>query len=286
VTRPDTSLSTVLLTAVAMIAFAANSVLCRMALAPEAIDPASFTSLRLVSGAVTLWLLSKIMGGRSAARGGSWEGAAYLFLYAITFSFAYTSLSAGTGALLLFGSVQIAMIAWALVVGERPRPGRWIGMIVALVGFIYLVLPGVTAPSPTGAALMTTAGVAWAFYSLRRRGHGDPLPETAGNFARAAPMALMVSLVLAGRAHASPQGMLLALMSGALASGLGYVVWYAALRGLTASGAAVTQISVAPIAALGGIVFLGEVLSSRIIIASILILGGIALALLSRSRAR
>ncbi len=285
-TRPDAALPTVFLTAVAMIAFAANSVLCRMALAPAAIDPASFTSLRMVSGAVTLWLLSKAMGGSKAVRGGNWEGAGYLFLYAITFSFAYMSLSAGTGALLLFGSVQIAMIAWALVVGERPRPGRWIGMVVALVGFIYLVLPGVTAPSPAGAALMTTAGIAWAFYSLRRRGHGDPLPETAGNFARAAPMALTVSLLLASRAHASPHGMLLAMMSGALASGLGYVVWYAALRGLTASGAAVSQISVAPIAALGGIIFLGEALNSRIIIASILILGGIALALVSRSPAR
>lgn len=285
-TQHDATMSTVLLTAVAMIAFAANSVLCRMALAPAAIDPASFTSLRLVSGAVTLWFLSRLTSGGRKIRGGSWEGAAYLFLYAITFSFAYTSLSAGTGALLLFGSVQIAMIAWALVVGERPGPGRWIGMVVALVGFVYLVLPGLTAPSPAGAALMTTAGIAWAFYSLRRRGRGDPLPETAGNFARAAPMALAVSLVLAGRAHASPAGMALAVMSGALASGLGYVVWYAALRGLTASGAAVSQISVAPIAALGGIVFLGETLNSRIIVSSVLILGGIALALLSRSRPR
>jgi len=286
VNRPDAALSTVLLTVVAMIAFAANSVLCRMALAPAAIDPGSFTSLRIVSGAITLWLLSSVLGGGNRPRGGSWEGAAYLFLYAITFSFAYMSLSAGTGALLLFGSVQITMIGWALVVGERPRPGRWIGMIVAIAGFVYLVLPGITAPSPAGAALMTTAGVAWAFYSLRRRGHGDPLPETAGNFARAAPMALALSLVLVARAHVSPQGVLLAVMSGALASGLGYVVWYAALRGLTASGAAISQISVAPIAALGGIVFLGEALSGRIIVASVLILGGIALALLSRSSAR
>ena len=151
-----------------MTAFAANSVLCRMALAPASIDPASFTSLRMLSGAVTLWLLARIVGGRSAAGGGSWESAAYLFVYAITFSFAYLSLSAGTGALLLFGSVQITMILWALARGERPRPGRWIGMAIAVGGFVYLVLPGVTAPSPLGAALMTTAGVAWGFYSLRR----------------------------------------------------------------------------------------------------------------------
>lgn len=284
--RPETALPTVLLTGVAMVAFAANSVLCRMALAPAAIDPASFTSLRMVSGAVVLWFLARITRPGKAARGGSWEGGAYLFLYAITFSFAYMSLSAGTGALLLFGSVQIAMIAWALVAGERPRPGRWIGMVIALAGFVYLVLPGVTAPSPAGAALMTTAGIAWAFYSLRRRGHGDPLPETAGNFARAAPMALVVSVILASRAHVSIEGALLAVTSGALASGLGYVVWYAALRGLTASGAAISQISVAPIATLGGILFLGEALSGRIIIASVLILGGIALALLSRSAPR
>lgn len=276
--------ATAAFTAGAMTAFAANSVLCRMALAPASIDPASFTSLRMLSGAVTLWLLARVMGGRSAAGGGSWEGAAYLFLYAITFSFAYLSLSAGTGALLLFGSVQITMILWALKTGERPHPGRWIGMAVAVAGFIYLVLPGITAPSPVGAALMTTAGIAWGFYSLRRVPGSDPLAETAGNFLRAVPMAAVVSLVFVTQAGAGPRGIMLAIASGAVASGLGYVVWFAALRGLTASSAAVVQISVAPIAALGGVLFLGETIGARLGIASLLILGGITLALVSRTK--
>jgi drug/metabolite transporter (DMT)-like permease len=270
-------------TAGAMTAFAANSVLCRMALAPGSIDPASFTSLRMLSGAVTLWLLARLIGGRSAAGGGSWESAGYLFLYAITFSFAYLSLSAGTGALLLFGSVQITMIVWALRSGERPRPGRWIGMAVAVTGFVYLVLPGVTAPSPLGAALMTTAGIAWGFYSLRRTPGSDPLAETTGNFLRAVPMAALVSLLFISQADADFDGMLLAVLSGAVASGIGYVVWFAALRGLTASTAAIVQISVAPIAALGGVLFLGETIGARLATAAVLILGGIALALVSRS---
>ncbi len=271
-------------TAGAMTAFAANSVLCRMALAPGSIDPASFTGLRMLSGAVTLWLLLRLIGGRRAAAGGSWESAFYLFLYAITFSFAYLSLSAGTGALLLFGSVQITMILWALGTGERPRPGRWIGMAVAVIGFVYLVLPGVTAPSPLGAALMTTAGIAWGFYSLRRTPGSDPLAETTGNFIRAVPMALVVSIVFLSQAQADSRGMMLAILSGAVASGLGYVVWFAALRGLTASSAAIVQISVAPIAALGGVVFLGETIGARLAVASVLILGGIALALVSRTQ--
>ena len=273
---------TIVSTAGAMIAFAANSVLCRMALAPDAIDPASFTTLRLASGAVALWVLHRMLSKPGRTAGGSWESATYLFTYAITFSFAYVSLSAGTGALILFGSVQITMILWAVLTGERPRPGRWIGMAVALGGFIYLVLPGVTAPSPVGAALMTAAGISWGLYSLRRVGGGDPLAATAGNFMRAAPMALAVSLVLLSGSRVSMPGAWLAIGSGAVASGLGYVVWYTALRGLTASGAAVVQISVAPIAAVGGVLLLGESISARLAVSSALILGGIALALLSR----
>jgi len=184
---------TIAATVAAMVAFAANSVLCRMALATDSIDPASFTSLRLVSGAAMLWFLTRAL-ARPKVSAGSWESAAYLFIYAIAFSLAYTSLSAGTGALLLFGSVQITMIVWALFAGERPLPGRWLGMATALAGFVYLVLPGITAPSPLGAVLMTTAGVSWGFYSLRRKGHTDPLAATAGNFLRAAPLALLISV--------------------------------------------------------------------------------------------
>ena len=275
---PVTALSTV----VAMIAFAANSVLCRMALAPDAIDAASFTTLRLASGAATLWVLIRVLSKPHSRPGGSWESAIYLFIYAIAFSFAYVSLSAGTGALILFGSVQITMIVWALVTGERPHPGRWIGMAIALGGFIYLVLPGVTAPSPVGAMLMTAAGVSWGFYSLRRLGDSNPLLATAGNFLRAAPLALVISLVMLSGTQATAPGIWLAIASGSLASGLGYVVWYAALRGLSASGAAVVQISVAPVAAEGGVLLLGEAISARLVVSSSLILGGIALALLAR----
>lgn len=275
---PVTALSTV----VAMIAFAANSVLCRMALAPDAIDAASFTTLRLASGAATLWVLIRVLSKPHSRPGGSWESAIYLFIYAIAFSFAYVSLSAGTGALILFGSVQITMIVWALVTGERPHPGRWIGMAIALGGFIYLVLPGVTAPSPVGAMLMTAAGVSWGFYSLRRLGDSNPLLATAGNFLRAAPLALVISLVMLSGTQATAPGIWLAIASGSLASGLGYVVWYAALRGLSASGAAVVQISVAPVAAVGGVLLLGEAISARLVVSSSLILGGIALALLAR----
>jgi len=265
-----------------MIAFAANSVLCRMALAPDAIDAASFTTLRLASGAATLWVLIRVLSKPHSRPGGSWESAIYLFIYAIAFSFAYVSLSAGTGALILFGSVQITMIVWALVTGERPHPGRWIGMAIALGGFIYLVLPGVTAPSPVGAMLMTAAGVSWGFYSLRRLGDSNPLLATAGNFLRAAPLALVISLVMLSGTQATAPGIWLAIASGSLASGLGYVVWYAALRGLSASGAAVVQISVAPVAAVGGVLLLGEAISARLVVSSSLILGGIALALLAR----
>ena len=280
--RNPVSAMTALSTVIAMIAFAANSVLCRMALAPDAIDPASFTTLRLASGAATLWVLTRVLSKAHAKPGGSWESAIYLFTYAIAFSFAYVSLSAGTGALILFGSVQITMIVWALITGERPHPGRWIGMAIALGGFVYLVLPGVTAPSPVGALLMTAAGVSWGFYSLRRVGDSNPLTATAGNFLRAAPLALLVSLAMLSGTEATAPGIWLAVASGSLASGLGYVIWYAALRGLSASGAAVVQISVAPIAAAGGVLLLGEVISARLAVSSSLILGGIALALLAR----
>lgn len=282
--RGGTSGLTIAATVAAMVAFAANSVLCRMALATDSIDPASFTSLRLVSGAAMLWFLTRAL-ARPKVSAGSWESAAYLFIYAIAFSLAYTSLSAGTGALLLFGSVQITMIVWALFAGERPLPGRWLGMATALAGFVYLVLPGITAPSPLGAVLMTTAGVSWGFYSLRRKGHTDPLAATAGNFLRAAPLALLISVLMFPGIHVSARGILLAVASGAVASGLGYVVWYAALRGLSASGAAVVQISVAPIATLGGVLLLGESISTRLLVSSVLILGGITIALMSRRTA-
>ena len=263
----------------ALIAFAANSVLCRLALGPRTIDAASFTSIRLVSGAVTLML---ILAARRKRMAGSWRGAVMLLLYAVAFSFAYLSLSAGTGALVLFGAVQLTMILSGLRAGERPGAREWGGLFVAVAGVVYLVLPGLTAPSPLGSALMAGAGIAWGVYSLLGRGAKDPLAETAGNFVRAAPGALVVSAVAMGGFHVTWEGALLAVASGALASGIGYVLWYAALRGLTATRAATVQLSVPVIAAVGGVLFIGETITPRIVIASALILGGVGAAVTAR----
>lgn len=280
------SLQVVLLTTLAMIAFASNSVLNRLALGQGAIDAASYTTVRLTSGAVVLFALATLQrkNGHPALRG-SWISAAFLFLYAITFSFAYLSLSAGTGALILFGSVQITMIVIALRSGERPHLLEWVGLLLASGGLVYLVFPGLTAPSPLGSALMTIAGIAWGFYSIRGRGSQDPLGDTAGNFAFAVPMILLVLLVSSRNVHVSANGILYATISGAISSGVGYVIWYAALRGLTATRAATVQLSVPVLAAWGGIVFLSETVSVRLLIAGVLILGGIALAVSSRAKA-
>ena len=215
---------------------------------------------------------------------GSWLSAAFLFLYAITFSFAYLSLSTGTGALILFGSVQVTMIVVALHSGERPRAMEWMGLILALGGLVYLVFPGLTAPSPLGSALMIIAGISWGFYTLRGRRSQTPLNDTAGNFVYAVPMVLVILLFSLKNMSISPYGVLYATLSGALASGVGYVIWYAALRGLTTTRAATVQLSVPVIAAWSGIVFLAENMSARLIIAGMLILGGIALSLSSRAK--
>jgi drug/metabolite transporter (DMT)-like permease len=221
--------------------------------------------------------------GREKVRG-NWSSAAMLFMYALAFSLAYLSLSAGTGALILFGSVQVTMILAALRSGERPYLLEWLGVMLALGGLVYLVMPGLKAPSPLGSALMVTAGFAWGIYSLRGRGASSPLANTAGNFFYAIPLILAVRLFTLDHLHLSQEGILLAVLSGALASGLGYVIWYAALRGLTATRAAIVQLSVPALAAWGGVVFLGESLSLRLILAGALILGGIALAVTSRSK--
>lgn len=209
-----------------------------------------------------------------------------LFAYVAFFSFAYLTLSAGTGALILFGAVQLTMLGAGLRAGERFEPLGWLGFALALGGLVYLMSPGVTAPTPLGAALMTAAGVAWGVYSLRGRGLANPLAATAGNFLRAAPMALAVSVLLYSRAHASPAGIGLALASGAVTSGIGYVIWYAALKGLSAIRAAAVQLSVPPIAAFGAVLFLAEPLTPRLATASAAILGGIAMVLASRTQSR
>jgi drug/metabolite transporter (DMT)-like permease len=278
-------LQTILLTTLAMIAFASNSLLNRLALGQDAIDATSYTTIRITAGAVMLLIIASLQRRTDGPiLRGSWKSAAFLFLYAITFSFAYLSLSTGTGAMILFGSVQVTMIIVALRGGERPDPLEWIGLALALRGLVYLVLPGLTAPSPLGSALMTVAGIAWGFYTLRGRGSQNPLANTAGNFIYATPMILVVLLFCLKNFHVSSNGILYAVISGAITSGLGYAIWYAALSGLTTTRAATVQLSVPVIAAWSGVVFLAENVSLRLFMAGILILGGIGLALSGRAK--
>jgi drug/metabolite transporter (DMT)-like permease len=276
---------TILNTILAMIAFAANSLLNRLALGNSTIDAASYTTVRLASGAIMLGIMGMATREKDWIRQrGSWPSAAFLFLYAIAFSFAYLSLSTGTGALILFGSVQVTMIVAALYAGERPRFLEWIGLFLALGGLVYLVFPGLKAPSPLGSALMAAAGIAWGFYTLRGRGSSDPLGDTASNFIRSVPFVLIISLFGLKNVHISANGLLLAGISGAITSGLGYVIWYAALRGLTTTRAATVQLSVPILAAWSGIIFLSEELSFRLLLAGVLILGGIGLAVMGKGQ--
>jgi drug/metabolite transporter (DMT)-like permease len=276
------------LTLLALCAFAANSLLCRLALAPGHIDAASFTTLRILSGALVLAPLALFRSagaGRGAGRGfgGSWSAALALALYAVPFSFAYTSLSAGTGALLLFGAVQGTMLTAGLRAGERPGTIAWTGFAVAVAGVVALVAPGAAAPAAGGAALMVVAGIAWGIYSLLGRGGADPVGATAGNFLRAAPLAALVSLIAHTGAHADRRGVILAIVSGAVTSGFGYVLWYAALPRLGAVRAAIAQLAAPALAAIGGVLLLGEAATPRLVLAAALILGGVALALAGRS---
>jgi len=267
-----------------MVAFAANSILCRLALGDSTIDAASFTTIRLVSGAVMLLVVSRLASrNRAIDSGGNWLSAAMLFAYAAAFSFAYISLAAGTGALILFGAVQATMILVALRSGERPHRLEWLGLLMALAGLVYLVLPGLSAPSPAGSALMAVAGIAWGVYSLRGRGVDDPTRATTANFIRAVPFALIVSAIALRGISVSPRGALLAILSGAVTSGLGYVLWYMAVRGLTATRAAIVQLSVPVIAAAGGVVFLAEDVSPRLVVSTVMILGGVGLSVTARS---
>jgi drug/metabolite transporter (DMT)-like permease len=261
----------------ALSCFAANSVLCRMALRSTHIDPASFTAVRLVSGAVTLWLLVQL-GRRRAAPGGNWWSALALLAYAIPFSFAYVGLTAGTGALLLFGAVQVVMLGAGFLSGERIDRRLVLGWLTAVAGLILLVLPGIAAPPAREAFFMLTAGVAWAIYSLHGRRSQDALGDTAGNFVRSAPGALLVSALLFAHRAADPTGVLLAALSGAVASGLGYAAWYTALPRLGAIAAANAQLSVPVLAALAGVALFDEPITGRLVAAAVLVLGGTALA--------
>ncbi len=278
----------IFLTTFTLIAFAANSLLCRMALGGHLIDPLSFTALRLASGALALLCIfpfaGRVEGGLKAS--GSWGSGLALFLYAAAFSLAYVSLSVGMGALILFGAVQVTMIGAALHSGERLRPAQWAGTATALGGLIYLVFPGISAPNPVGALLMCLAGMAWGVYSIRGKGVAAAIAMTTGNFVRAAPMALIAGVIGFSAMRLKPLGILLAVTSGVVASGLGYILWYKALRRLTTTQASVVQLIVPVLAAFGGVTLLAERVTLRLVVASALILGGVAVTVIRGKPAR
>lgn len=282
-----TSMRTAVLTPLAMLAFAANSLLCRQALLRTGMDATSFTLVRLLSGALVLWLVVRLRRappGLMPRAGGDWWSAFMLFAYAAAFSFAYLSLPAAVGALLLFGAVQATMIGAGLWRGERFLGRQWAGLVLALCGLVGLLLPGLSAPPLGGAVLMLGAGVAWGVYSLRGKGVADPVGVTAGNFLRAAAMAAVLGATLSARVSVDMAGLGYAVASGALTSGIGYVLWYAALPGLRAGTAATVQLSVPVIATFGAVAFLGELWSPRLVLASVTILGGIALVVVPAGR--
>lgn len=283
-TVPAVTLRTFGLTAAAMAAFAANSLLCRAALGPGLVDAASFTSVRLGAGALALFVLVRAW-GRPTAGTRDLRAAVALFVYAFAFSLAYTRIPAAVGALLLFGAVQVTMVGRGLVAGERPGASEWVGLALSLGGLGALVAPGLREADAAGSTLMIGAGLAWGVYSLLgRSSRSDPLAATAVNFACAVPLALLASLVAAGlgATHLSAPGFGLAVLSGALASGGGYAIWYGALRGLSSTRAGLVQLSVPPLAAVGGVLLLGEDVTLRLGLSAVAILGGIALALASR----
>jgi drug/metabolite transporter (DMT)-like permease len=275
------------MTAVAMLAFAANSVLARLALSDGAIDALGYTGIRLAAGALMLFAILRYRSrGESRTIDGSWLGAAALFCYAITFSVAYLMLGAGTGALILFASVQIGMLARAVAVGERPGGLEWAGFAIAVAALAFLMSPGLTAPDPLGAALMIASGLSWAGYSLLGRGSRSPLADTAGNFIRCAPVALPLAVIGLAIVTPTTAGIAYAIASGALASGLGYAIWYAVLPAITRTGAAFVQLTVPALAAAGGVVFIAEPLTQRLVLSSMGVMGGVAIALLAAERRR
>ena len=271
------------LTILAMVAFAGNSLLCRAALKQTEIDAASFTSIRLLSGVIILWLLVSLRRSRTSEDGqGNWLSAIALFIYAAGFSYAYISLETGAGALLLFGAVQATMIGYGFYKGERLNKLQSIGLILAFAGIIGLMLPGLSAPPLIGSVVMLTAGIAWGIYSIRGKGAGDPTLISAGNFLRTIPFVAILTAVTLNSQSLDTAGIWYAVASGALASGLGYAIWYSVLPSLKSTTASTVQLSVPVIAAIAGIVFLSEPLTMRFALASIALLGGIALVILEK----
>lgn len=275
---------TIFYTGLALLAFAANSVLCRLALGAGAIDASSFTVIRLLSGVITLLVIIKMANHKTSSpiQKGSWFASLMLFLYATAFSFAYITLDTATGALILFGSVQITMVLLSLISGSRLHITEWLGVLIAFAGFVYLMFPEMTTPSVSGFLLMTMAGIAWGGYTLKGRGTNNPLMDTGYNFFRTIPLVLILLVITVKNANYSSEGILLAVLSGGIASGMGYTVWYLALRGLTATQSAVVQLLVPVIAALGGVIFISEKITLRLIFSASIILGGIFLVILGR----
>lgn len=271
------------MTFLTLLAFSANPVLCRAALRDTDIDPASFTLIRLVAGAATLWLILTLR-GQSYAGARNWNGAILLFLYAGTLSYAYVWMDAGIGTLLLFGAVQGTMISAGIAQGERLSPRQVIGVGVAVLGLLVLLAPGATAPTWHGAVLMVISGLAWGIYSLMGRRGSRPLATTATNFLKASVLAGVLSLLTVKWAAWDLHGAAYALASGSLSSGIGYAIWYSILPGLRATHAAIVQLSVPAITAMAGIVLLGESLTLRLVSSSIAILGGVALVFVNRGR--
>jgi drug/metabolite transporter (DMT)-like permease len=266
----------------ALVAFAANSVLCRLALGDDSIDPWSFTAVRIATGATALLVLTARR--HAAPADGGWLRAGWLLLYALPFSLAYVDLDTGTGALLLFGAVQLTMIAAGFLRGQQPQAVEWVGLIGAAGGLVYLVSPGVTAPDPLGAVLMLSAGVGWGLYSLAGIGSREATLETATAFRRAAVVVVPAVAVAYPSLSFTPRGLLLATLSGALTSGIGYAVWYAALRHLSTTRAALIQLAVPALAAVGGVLLLAENVTARLVIASVVILGSIAVGIAGKKR--
>lgn len=275
-----------LLTSLAMFAFAGNSVLARVALTDRAMDPASYTMVRILSGALLLAFLAGQRGAgvRALVSGyGNWLSAAALFCYAATFSFAYVILDAGVGAVILFASVQATMIGWGLLQGDRPGPIEWAGVAVAFGAFVWLVSPGLTAPDPPGVALMIAAGIAWGAYSLRGRTASDPLNATASNFLRCVPAAILLVIIFAQKLELAWFSLAMAVLSGAVASGVGYAIWYSALPGLTSLQASTVQLTVPVIASVAGDLLLDEALTMRLLVSATLILGGVAATMFAKN---
>jgi len=277
-------LKTFILTGLALVAFAGNSVLCRLALGESTIDASTFTVIRLLSGAIVLLGILKFNSRPNGLNTkGDWPASFMLFLYAVTFSFAYMTLETGTGALILFGSVQITIILVSFISGNRLLITEWMGVSIAFVGFVYLVLPEVTTPSVVGFSLMTIAGMAWGIYTLKGRSSTNPLGDTTYNFLRTTPFVLVLIIVAVHSSHYSSKGIVLAVLSGGVASGIGYTIWYMALGGLSATQAAVVQLFVPVIAALGGVVVMAEAITLRLSLSAMMILGGILLVFWGRN---